>query len=1268
MLKKKQTLLHLATILFVLLNFTINSQSFLITKYSTDTGLPDNCINDIAQDSLGRIWVAMASGIAMYDGVEWKQFDEKDGVPEIEYIKIKIDEKGIIWFLPKQIYKQSLVFIDSETLGKLDLKSDVNNNSGLTNSFEINYKYNKLQIYISRINRGLLFYENGTWKTIKKKQGLVCDTITNIVKVDGKIFVSTFKGVSIISGEKVIQNIYLKNQQFNTQIMGLTKAFFKDNKHGKVFVFGADWIGDIHNYEIFVHKKNIRLPSLGFNDSHFIATDNENLVIFGNSSLLYSYNSHFNTVNRIILESPQSDRGGSSVLVDYEKNIWISSLRGIYKLTQSPFNNFIKSKGLPEIEVSAISQFNTGEMVFGHNYGVTVIHDNKIVYHEIASPENTKTLISRITSIYHDEINDLMYLTSVQGGIFVLSKNGIIRQQKIKNVTRYAFTYSYVKGGVVVFTDKGFYGFGNDLEYKIANTILLRKSILFNDKEYLLGTTCGVFKWKYDEKKVTMIRNSSKLNIFSIIKENEQNFLFGTLNGLYKLQGDSLAKFNFNGQDINDPIYFIVQDSVKNIWLGTNNGVLKWDGKYLKRYNKSDGLAGNETNRAAGFIDSKGYVWIGTDEGVSMYTGNEPDYSSFPPKVLLLDFKDHSNSSYKINNDISVDPDKNNLTFYYRGLSFLDEKRNSYQIKLTEVDGEYKNEFTTRYTSIRFNSLAAGDYIFSVRVQNSKGIWSDWKNSSVITINKYYYQEPLFIIGSILLSLFVLYYIYEYLQQKKYAIKLEKEVDSRTKSLKDYQSKLITTVERYKGIVESQSDLVVRVDAQYNFTFVNDAYCKAFGKSSKELLGNSFTPLVHPEDVDVTLDEMKKLTTPPHRAIMEQRALTTDGYRWFAWEDYAIMDENGNIKEIQGVGKDITIKKELEIELEKRVKERTTELRALISQSPFGIMIFNNEGDLIDFNTSADNLFKDSGSFSLSKYCHNIFEDEFLIKNNYNLRLHNLSSGSGLLVTSKIYIDKPETEIYKSLIRHYLIYRIYIIDYDDGNMNIVLLIEDITEQQKKEETSKKLEEEKVRVAAIIKTIESERERITRELHDGLGQLLTTAKLKLEIVKIKSADNNSEISEALSLLLSAGDEIRRIINDLKPSDVESFGLAAGVEILFEKMKQNTGINVEYSIINYRSPSNKKIEITIYRIIQEAFNNILKHSKCKNAGVSLNGSENGLEIKIWDDGIGADKILLSKHQGGFGIPNIEQRTKNLGGTFNIITSPGNGLKIIINIPII
>lgn len=117
---------------------------------------------------------------------------------------------------------------------------------------------------------------------------------------------------------------------------------------------------------------------------------------------------------------------------------------------------------------------------------------------------------------------------------------------------------------------------------------------------------------------------------------------------------------------------------------------------------------------------------------------------------------------------------------------------------------------------------------------------------------------------------------------------------------------------RYRGILESQSDLVVRVDCEGRFTFVNDAYCRTFGKTKAELLGTAFMPLVHEEDLAATLTAMKSLDTPPHRVHIEQRAMTVDGWRWLLWEDYAIKDERGNTIEIQGVGRDINALKSAE--------------------------------------------------------------------------------------------------------------------------------------------------------------------------------------------------------------------------------------------------------------------------------------------------------------------------------------------------------------------
>ncbi|MFW6346008.1 MAG: PAS domain S-box protein, partial [Halomonas sp.] len=111
----------------------------------------------------------------------------------------------------------------------------------------------------------------------------------------------------------------------------------------------------------------------------------------------------------------------------------------------------------------------------------------------------------------------------------------------------------------------------------------------------------------------------------------------------------------------------------------------------------------------------------------------------------------------------------------------------------------------------------------------------------------------------------------------------------------------------YRSLVESQQDLIVRVDAYNRFTFVNDAYCATFGKSREALIGNTFTPLVHDEDLPDTLAAMEQLKQPPHeRVTIVQRALTLNGWRWLSWEDSAILDEAGKLVEIQAVGRDIT--------------------------------------------------------------------------------------------------------------------------------------------------------------------------------------------------------------------------------------------------------------------------------------------------------------------------------------------------------------------------
>jgi PAS domain S-box-containing protein len=152
--------------------------------------------------------------------------------------------------------------------------------------------------------------------------------------------------------------------------------------------------------------------------------------------------------------------------------------------------------------------------------------------------------------------------------------------------------------------------------------------------------------------------------------------------------------------------------------------------------------------------------------------------------------------------------------------------------------------------------------------------------------------------------------------------------------------------EKYRLLIENQTDLVVKVDLDGRFLFVSNTYCKLFGKTMNELIGTSFIPVIHEEDRKSSDDEMKKLYIPPYKCFIEQRVATKDGWRWIAWSDSSILDENGKPKEIVGIGRDITERKKAEISKAEQVKLNKNILNTTID----GYILANDKGEIIEVN------------------------------------------------------------------------------------------------------------------------------------------------------------------------------------------------------------------------------------------------------------------------------------------------------------------------------
>jgi PAS domain S-box-containing protein len=130
-----------------------------------------------------------------------------------------------------------------------------------------------------------------------------------------------------------------------------------------------------------------------------------------------------------------------------------------------------------------------------------------------------------------------------------------------------------------------------------------------------------------------------------------------------------------------------------------------------------------------------------------------------------------------------------------------------------------------------------------------------------------------------------------------------------------HQEALRQSETRYRLLVENQTDVVVKADLEGHLLFVSPSYCETFGKTEDELIGHRHMPLVHEDDRERTERAMVELLSPPHSIYVEQRALTSDGWRWFGWADTAVLDDASNVVAIIGVGRDITERKRLEEKL-----------------------------------------------------------------------------------------------------------------------------------------------------------------------------------------------------------------------------------------------------------------------------------------------------------------------------------------------------------------
>lgn len=218
-----------------------------------------------------------------------------------------------------------------------------------------------------------------------------------------------------------------------------------------------------------------------------------------------------------------------------------------------------------------------------------------------------------------------------------------------------------------------------------------------------------------------------------------------------------------------------------------------------------------------------------------------------------------------------------------------------------------------------------------------------------------------------------------------------------------------------------------------------------------------------------------------------------------------------------------------------------------------------------------------------------------------------------------------------------------------------------------EERAQSLQE---RMAQATLAQEEERRRISRELHDGLGPSLADLGNRLSVCRqlVQSDPVKAEagLDEVTTLLRGHIEEIRELINQLRPLALDQLGLVEALRQYVERFGEESGIRASLTVFG-SLPTDPLTEVTIYRVVQESLTNVRKHAQATAVKVMVNRSDGHVEVTVSDDGRGFDPEKAATPAGlGIGLTSMRERAELVGGSFTVQSSPGQGCQTVLRIP--
>ncbi len=914
-------------------SLSVDAQRYNYLNYSVSSGLPNNQVNKILQDRIGRIWVGTMSGVCRFDGKSFTRFEQGNLLTSNPVKTIFEDKKGNIWFgtIRKGLVKYSGTGFNYYTTGE-GLLSDIVNAVA---------EDNVGNIWVGT-SEGLCKFDGKQFTTYTTTQGLVNNTIFDLhFDTKGNLWIATIGGLSIYNG-KTFKNYTVDDGIISSIIYSIKEM------NDTVFWFGTyEGLSSFSNGKFKNYTLENGLPNERIEDLMIDHIGNLWMGTYG-GGLAKMYGEE---ILPIKLKEGVNNNIIKSIIEDREGNYWVGTWNGIYKYNGDRFVTYNTEDGLSNNNILSVYSDALNRIWFGTLAGGVNFFDGKS-FRNLSTENGLKS--NTIWCIYQDSDGFYWFGTTNGPARYNASTGQVdLKYPELNNYIIYAILQDRKKQ-IYFGTDKGIYRYNENQITQIGTAQGLNNDkvrVLYEDPQgkIWVGTLKGIYY--LDGDKAISFDEAYKLPkapITSIISDDFGNTListydFGVIKYNARLQASPVQLINKKTGLTNERILFNFLDSRNKLWLGTPEGVdcIDWN-SFIERgklkpihYDKSNGYLGVESNAAC--EDTAGNIWFATVNGAIRFNPKAGELEPTLPMVSITNIQLFLENVNWKKNKIKVDPhsglpidlvlpyNNNHLSFICSGIYLTAPEEVQFRYMLEGFEESWSPPGKLNLAS--YSNVSPGSYIFKVQATANGRDWSPPVTFS-FEIRPPIWKTPLFYLLYIVVgagSIFIAYRVRTQSLRRNQEL-LKRKVEVRTKELQ------VKNIELAKlSLVASETDNAVMIfDEHQELEWVNTGYTKLTGYTLDEVrnkFGSSLTALT---TNSLVLEHLDDCINEKRSFIYESEIIHKNGQKkWASSTLTPILTEKGYLRNIVVIDTDITIRKGMEEQIRSALEEKGVLLREI---------------------------------------------------------------------------------------------------------------------------------------------------------------------------------------------------------------------------------------------------------------------------------------------------------------------------------------------------